>query len=51
MQRERYILYNAMYSDAKHIGLLLTSATSTEEVGKLLSLCTLALDWYVNQLH
>ena len=51
MQREHYILYDAVYSDAKHIGLLLTSATSTEEVGKLLSLCTLALDWYVHQIH
>ena len=50
MQRE-HILYDAVYSDAKHIGLLLTSATSTEEVGKLLSLCTLALDWYVHQIH
>jgi len=51
MQREPYILYDAVYSDAKHIGLLLTSATSTEEVGKLLYLCTVALDWYVHQLY
>jgi hypothetical protein len=32
--KEKSILYDVVYSDAKHTGLLLTSLTSTVEVGK-----------------
>jgi hypothetical protein len=48
---EEYILYDVVYSDARHNDLLLTSIALTEEVGKWLSLCILALDCYLHQLH